>query len=207
MINERTSRLEQRTGLEKNNKRYVSELINIRRERPCGKERGKADKEDRTKIAVVDPDRIDRYNTSNVSRGNSGTQLLTSPFRRIVVYLRTRTRNTIQKLKVDWIAPARCREWIHVDCVCELEFRTTMDSMKRIIIVRFLSPLFRLPHLCLFLRPPTFSPRRLSAPSLRTSMRRSDVYSPVPLACTTTSRDEISLMQLYICERIRSVIY
>lgn len=58
------------------------------------------------KIAAVDPGRIDSYNTSNVSletaRGGADTNR-TLPAD--VARARAHGRNTIQKLKVDWIAP------------------------------------------------------------------------------------------------------
>lgn len=66
----------------------------------------KPTKKNGEKIAAVDPGRIDSYNTSNVSletaRGGADTNR-TSPAD--VARARAHGRNTIQKLKVDWIAP------------------------------------------------------------------------------------------------------
>lgn len=64
------------------------------------------DKVDGAKIAAADPNRIDRYNTSNVSLETAGGFADTNrTFPADTVRTRAHERNTIQKLKVDWIAP------------------------------------------------------------------------------------------------------
>lgn len=136
------------------------------------------DKEDGAKIAAADPGRIDRYNTSNVypwkQRGE--VQILNRTFPTDVARTRAHERNTIQKLKVDWIAPLHGVGNGYMPIVSvNLNPGHTMGSMKRIIIVQFLSPLFRLLHLCLLRR------------SLLPFLRSRKGPTPVP-SCTSRFR-------------------
>lgn len=77
------------------------------------------------KIAAVDPGRIDSYNTSNVSletaRGGADTNRTLPADRSPGSRTRTQHHPEIES-RLNSAAP-RCREWIHADCVGELESR------------------------------------------------------------------------------------
>lgn len=79
------------------------------------------DKEDGAKIAAADSGRIDRYNTSNASLETAGGGADTN--RTFPADSRTRTQHHPEiESRLNSAAP-RCREWIHADCVGELESR------------------------------------------------------------------------------------